>query len=486
VTEAVPPTSNAATHRYPVAAMTAIVLASLVVLMDTTFIVLALPVIADDLAVSGGAEWAVTAFLMTAGVSQVAAGWAADRFGQRRVFLLASAGFGLFAIALAASPNLGWLIVARCLQGACAGLMIPMATSITFSMFPEGRRATAVGLSGTVVMLGPLLAPLLSGWVLGFATWRWLVLVDVPFVLGVLGFGWARLPDSHERARRPFDGVGLVLVAAGLGALLIALAEADGWPVVLAVGIGAAGVGLVIAFVLHARRSPHSLIDLSIFAAPTFGVVLGIVAAVAVAQFARTVFVPLELQTLRGLSPLATGLALVPAAIASAIAMPVGGRWTDRTGGRPPVTFGLVLTVASAVAFGLLRVDTPLAFVVVLMVVNNVGIVLCTMPVAVMGLSAVAPRLVPQAAALRSLTRQVSGALGTAVLATIITAQVGELTFATASPAELDRAQQAYNVGFLVSAGVAAIGLVLARMLPAGNSVRSTTQRDEEETWLTS
>ena len=109
--------------------------------------------------------------------------------------------------------------------------------------------------------------------------------------------------------------------------------------------------------------------------------------------------------------------------------MPLGGRWTDRTGGRPPVTLGLVFVVTSSVAFGTLRVDTPLVLVIALMVVNNVGIVLCTMPLVVMGLSAVASRLVPQASALRSLTRQVSGALGTAVLATIITAQVGELTF---------------------------------------------------------
>jgi EmrB/QacA subfamily drug resistance transporter len=466
--------------------MTAIVLASLVVLMDTTFIVLALPVIADDLGVGGGAEWAVTAFLMTAGVSQVAAGWAAERIGQRRVFLTASAGFGLFAVGMAISPNLVWLVVARCLQGGCAGLMIPMATSITFGMFPEGRRATAVGLSGTVVMLGPLLAPLLSGWVLDVATWRWLVLLDVPLVIAVLAFGWARLPADHEQAHRPFDGVGLALIAAGLGALLVSFAEADGWPLAVTLAIGIGGVGLLVLYVVHARRSPHPVIDLTIFAVPAFGVVMGIVAAVAVAQFARTVFVPLELQTLRGLSPFTTGLALLPAAVASAIAMPVGGRWTDRTGGRPPVTFGLVLTVISAVAFGLLQVDTPMAVIVGLLVVNNVGIVLTMMPVTVIGLSAVASRLVPQAAALRSLTRQVSGALGTAVLATIITAQVGELTFDAASPEELDRAQQAYNVGFLVSAAIAAIGLVLARMLPRGKSVRSSIRQDEEETWLTS
>jgi EmrB/QacA subfamily drug resistance transporter len=411
----------------------------------------------------------------------------------------------MFAVAVAVAPGLVWLIVARSLQGLCAGLMIPMATSLAFGMFPPGRRATAVGMSGTVVMLGPLIAPLLSGWVLGFATWRWLVLLDLPLVLGVVGFGWARLPNLLERRRRPFDGVGLALLAAGLGALLVALAQADHWEVAVSLAIGVAGVGLLLAYGGHARRTAHPLIDLSIFRAPGFSVVMGIVASVSVAQFARTVFVPLELQTLRGLSALETGLALVPSAFAAAAAMPLAGRWTDRTGGRAPVTVGLALAVASSVALGLLQLDTPLAFIIVLLVVNNVGIVLCSMPVTVMGLSAVAPRLVPQAAALRTLTRQVSGALGTAVVATIITAQVGGLALGAADASDLDQAQQAYNVGFLVSAAIAAVGLVLARMLPADNSVRSTPDREEhrgemrrdemrrdemrrneEETWLTS
>ena len=460
-------TTPPSTGRYPVAAMTAIVLASLVVLMDTTFIVLALPEISADL--GAGAEWAIPVFLMAMGISQLTAGWGADRFGQKRVFLVAAAGFGLFAIAVAASPTLGWLIAARSLQGLCAGLIVPLATSIAFGMFPEGKRATAVGISGTVVMLGPLLAPLLSGWILEAASWRLLILIDVPFVVVVVGLGRSRIRDdpTEEVSRtRPFDTVGLALIATGLVALLLGFGEADSWPVAVTVVVCAGGLALIAAYRPHARRTAHPLIDMSVFRIPTFRLVLAIVATVAVAQFARTVFIPLELQSLRGLSPLETGLALLPAAVASAVAMPLGGRWTDRTGGRPPVTLGLVLVVVSATAFGALRIDTPLALVITLMVVNNVGIVLCTMPLVVMGLSTVASRLVPQASALRSLTRQVSGALGTAVLATIITAQVGELTFTTATDAELADAQAAYNRGFLVSAAIAAVGLVLTRFLP--------------------
>jgi len=464
------------TDRYPVAAMTAIILASLVVLMDTTFIVLSLPEISADL--GSGAEWAIPVFLMAMGISQLAVGWAADRFSQKQVFIAAAAGFGLFSIAVAASVSLGWLIAARSLQGLCAGLIVPLATSIAFGMFPEGRRATAVGISGTVVMLGPLIAPLLSGWVLEAANWRVLILIDVPFAAAVVALGRRAIPEDPaeevSRARR-FDTVGLAIVATGLIALLLGLGAADSWPVLVTSVICALGVAMLAAYPAHARRTVHPLIDMSIFDVPAFRLVLGIVAAVAVAQFARTVFIPLELQSLRGLSPMETGLALLPAAVASAAAMPLGGRWTDRTGGRPPVTLGLALVVVSSLAFGALRVDTPLGVVITLMVVNNVGIVLCTMPLVVMGLSAVVSRLVPQASALRSLTRQVSGALGTAVLATIITAQVGELTFTTATDAELADAQAAYNRGFLVSAGIAAVGLVLTRFLPGRSEHREAS-----------
>ncbi len=461
-------TTASPTDRYPIAAMTAIALASLVVLMDTTFIVLALPVIAEDLGVDSGAEWAVTAFLMATAISQVTAGWSAERFGERRVFLAAVAGFGLFAVAVAVSPSFGWLVAARILQGLCAGLIVPLATSLTFAMFPEGRRATAVGISGTMVMLGPLLAPLLSGVVLAVASWRLLILIDVPLVavVVVLGASVIRNPGERQPRPRPFDFIGMSLVAGALVALLLGFSEADRWPVPLTVGVCAGGSALLVAYRGHAARSAHPLVEMSVFRVPTFRLVLGIVATVAVAQFARTVFLPLELLSLRGLSALETGLALLPAAVASAVAMPLSGRWTDRSGGRAPVTLGLALVAASAAAFGMLRVDTPLAVVMVLMVVNNVGIVVCTMPLVVTGLSAVASRLVPQAAALRSLTRQVSGALGTAVLATMITAQVGELTMSSATEAELADAQAAYNRGFLVSAGLAVVGLLLARSLP--------------------
>ena len=148
-----------------------------------------------------------------------------------------------------------------------------------------------------------------------------LILIDVPFAVAVVGLGRAKLPDDpieHMSRARPFDTIGLALVATGLIAILLGFGQADSWSVLLTVVVCAGGVALLGGYRLHARRTAHPLIDMSVFDVPAFRLVLGIVAAVAVAQFARTVFIPLELQSLRGLSPLETGLALLPAAVASA------------------------------------------------------------------------------------------------------------------------------------------------------------------------
>ncbi len=448
--------------------MAAIVSGSLLVLIDTTIIALALPIVADDLDARHGVEWAITAYLLCAGISHVAAGWLADRFGPKRVFLTAIAGFCAAVVAVSLSPTLPALVVARCAQGLCAGLVMPLATALAFGLFPEGKRGTAVGLSGTVMMIGPLLAPLLSGWILDELSWRVLVLIDLPIGFAAITLGLRALPDDHERLPRRFDGLGLAMVASGLALLLVATSQADRWDVLVTVAVGGGGVAILVAFGAYARRTEEPVVDLSVFRAPAFILSLAIVATVAVSQFARTVFLPIELQAVRGLSPFRTGLALMPAAFASALVMPLSGRWTDRSGGRTPILTGLAVIVGSAVGLGLIKIDTPLWMVVGLMVVNNVGIFLCTMAVTLVGLDAVAPRLVTQAAALRSLTRQVSGALGTAVLATIITAQVGELAPTGASEGDAERAQAAYNHGFLVAAAVAAFGLLLANRLPRG------------------
>lgn len=450
----------------PYLAVTIVLLASFLVVLDMAMVAVALPAVAADLGVDSGIEWMITAYLLALGVAQTMTGWLADRFGQKQVFLAATAGFGVVALLVTQAPTLPLLVGARVLQGLCGGLVIPLASSLAFGLFSEGRRGTAVGMTGTVVMLAPSIGPLLSGAVVTSWSWRWVLVIDV-LAVAVAVAGFRAIPEVPHRRTRPFDGLGLVLVAGGLVAFLLASSEIDRWPTGAVVGLTAAGALLLIGFVRRTLRHRHPLIDLSVYRVPAFSISMAVIATVAVAQFARTVFIPLQLQDIRDMSPLAAGAVLTPAALASAVGMPIAGRWADRAGGRRPMTVGLAVIVLTALLLGNLRLDTPVWLVAAVLAVNGVGIVLTTMPAMLTGLGSVPAELVPQASALRSITREVAGAIGIALLATIIAAPTGtDLEGLGGDRSLLGAAQDAYNRGFLASCGLAVVGLLLARRLP--------------------
>ena len=450
----------------PALAVTVVLLGSFLIILDSAMVTVALPAIAEDLDVEHGIEWMVTAYLLALGVAQTTTGWLADRFGQKQVFLAALVGFAAMAVVVTLAPSFPTIVAARVAQGLCGGLVIPLASSLAFGLFPEGRRGAAVGMTGTVVMLAPSIGPLLSGAVVTGSGWRWLIALDM-LAAGVAAVGLRALPEVAHRARRAFDGFGLVLVAGGLVAFLLASGQTDQWGFPTVLVVTAAGAVLLAGFVRRSLRHPSPLLDLSVYAVPAFSLSMGVIATVAVAQFSRTVFIPLQLQTLRGMSALGTGAVLTPAAVAGAVGMPLAGRWVDRAGSRRPMLVGLSVIAASALLLGNLELDTPVWLLAAVLAGNGVGIVLTTMPAMLMGLGSVPATLVPQASALRSMTREIAGALGIAVLASIIAAPPEtELEDVAAGSALLDDAQTAYNRGFLASCALALLGLFLATRLP--------------------
>lgn len=446
-------------------AIVVVLLGSFLVILDSAMIAVALPTIGDDLHVDVGIEWMVTAYLLALGVAQTTTGWLADRFGQKQVFLGALVGFAVMSLAVAVAPTFPAVVGARVVQGLCGGLIIPLASSLAFGIFPEGKRGTAVGMTGTVVMLAPSIGPLLSGAVVSGLGWRWLLAVDT-LALGIAALGLRALPDVTHRERRRFDGIGLVLVAGALVALLTASAEIDRWDVTTVLAVTALGALLLAAFIARSVKREAPLLDLSVFRVAAFSLSMGVIATVAVSQFARTVFVPLQLQSLRDMSALGAGAVLTPAAVASAVGMPIAGKWADRVGSRQPMLVGLSMIAVTAFVLGNLSLETPLWVVATVLTFNGVGIVLTTMPAMLMGLGSVPPTRVPQASAMRSITREVAGALGIALLATIIAAPSESELEATPTDAFFESAQSAYNRGFLASCGLAVVGFLLATRLP--------------------
>ena len=442
-------------------ALWVIVGATTMVSLDITIVNVALHQIAVDLGAGSGIEWVVTAYLLAVCVSQPASGWLADRFGRKPVFLTSLAAFTAASVGCALAPSLGVLIAARVVQGLGGGALIPVGMAMVLGLFPRERHGRAIGIWGLAGMLAPAVGPTLGGWLVTAVSWHWLFLINVPIGVVTFAFGLRLLPEMGERHRRPFDGLGLGLGCGGLSIAVLGLSQANewGWGSASTLGCLVGGVVLLAAFVSHELRVDHPLIELRMLGERTFRIAMGVMSLVFIAQFARLVFIPLQLEGLRGESALSVGLLFVPAAIVSAAAMTIGGRIVDRIGPRAPVVVGASSMAFALLAFTQLELDTPLPLIAAILAVQGFGFGLLTPPVLVAGLSDLPPHLMSQGTALRSLLNQVSGAVAVALLGAVVATSAGT----DPTPTE---AQSAYNNAFAVAAVGVLIAVVLATRLP--------------------
>lgn len=461
---------------YPWIAMGVVLLGSYMVILDTTVLGVALPAIADDFRDESGIgiDWVVTAYVMAVGTTTVAAGWLADRFGKRQVFLAALASFTLGSLLCALSPTLPILVAARVFQGIGGGALMPVGMAMVYELFPPDRRGTALGVWGIAVMAAPALGPPLGGWLVSVASWHWIFFVNVPLGLLAIVLGSRLLRDIGFRERRPFDATGLLLAGLSISTIVAAARLAADWGPLdpRTLGLFALGIVLGIALVVRSLRIPSPIMDFRMFTVRTFSVSAVVVGLVAIAQFARLTFLPLELQVVRDLEPDRVGLILAPGAIGVATTMWLGGFLADRIGARTPVMTGLVIVTGGLVYLSRLDQETSISAIVVVLFVSGVGTGLSIMPNTVAAMNSLPSRFVSQASAMRALNRQIARALGTAVLAAIVVAQLGSVAPDATTPSELVEAQSAYNGVFLLAAVLVGVALVLAWFLPDRHLMR--------------
>lgn len=435
------------------------------VVLDTTVVNLGLPSMVRDFNSPDGVEWVVTAYLAAVGVAQMTSGWVADRFGRKNAFITSLVVFTVGSILCAASPSLPALVAARVVQGIGGGLLMPVAMATIYELFAPEERGRAMGYFGIAVMAAPAIGPVLGGGLVESVGWHWLFLINVPIGLVGLPLAVRILRDTHIRDRRPFDTLGLVLSGTGLAAFMIGLSlgGTHGWgrpDVVVSLIIG---VGLIVWFVLHALRVEHPLVDMRILANPVFAIAMVSLGLLAIAQYSRLVYIPLQLGTARGVAELSIGLVMLPSALGIAIMMPLGGRLADRVGARIPVTIGVALVAASFWPLAHLDPDTSLAMIAAVLFVGGLGSGLAMMAPNIVALNAVETRQVSQASGLSSVTRQMAAAVGTAALASMYASIRPPGDPMTTAPAD---AIGAFNTVFMVGFGVLVVALVAAQFLP--------------------
>jgi DHA2 family multidrug resistance protein len=245
--------------RNPWIPMAAVMAGTIMLGLDTTIVSVALHPIAVDLHAGNGIEWVVSSYLLGLAASQPVTGWLSDRFGRKAIFLTALAVFTGASVACAASPNLGFLVLFRAVQGLGGGALLPVGMAIGLDLFPRERHGYAMAMWGLVAMVGPALGPTLGGWLATSISWHWLFLINAPIGGLALLAGFSLIPEIGHRERRPFDFGGLLLGSGGLSLAILGLSQGNqwGWASARTIACLSLGLGAVVGFVWHELRTDH-------------------------------------------------------------------------------------------------------------------------------------------------------------------------------------------------------------------------------------
>ncbi|MFE7369965.1 MFS transporter [Streptomyces anulatus] len=327
-------------------------LSLLVVALDATVLHVAVPSLTEDLRPSGTALlWIVDAYPLVCASLLILFGTLGDRIGRRRVLLLGYALFGLASVLAATADTPAVLIAARALLGVGGAMIMPATLSILRQVFPDRReRALAIGVWTAVAAVGAATGPVVGGFLVEHFWWGSVFLINIPLMAVILPLGRWLLPESRGGDDGPWDVLGALTAAAGVLGVVLGVKRLGGGAGLLdpvSLGPLALGLALLILFVRRQKRRRHPLIDVSMFARPAFSTAVGCIVLAMLALVGLQLIAVQYLQLVLGLSPLETGLRLLPLTFAAMAAGATGSYTLRRVGPRRMVGWGFVLTASS-------------------------------------------------------------------------------------------------------------------------------------------
>jgi len=394
------------------------------VILDSTVINVAFPTLREEFhAGLSDSQWVISVYVMALGIGTPLAGFLADRFGIKRVYVTGLLLFVLGSFICGISPSLGLLVAARALQGFGGGIALPLGTALLFSAFTLAEQGLAFGIFGIALVVAPALGPILGGWLVDQSLWRWIFFINVP--IGLLGIALASAFLRERMAERKprLDVLGLITSGLGFGAVLYAasIASTDGWTapnVLLWFGVG--GASLLAFALIELFVASEPLLNLRLFQKRIFATATIVGWVSVLALFGAEFLLPLYLQSLRGETALETGFILLPLAIASGFLAPIAGKLYDKIGARPLLTLGFAILAINTWQFSQLDATTPIGWILFLLVLRGIALGLTVQTTLVISLSVISQDEVARASSLSNATRQVVQSIGVAVLATVL------------------------------------------------------------------
>ncbi|HUP98826.1 MAG TPA: MFS transporter [Aeromicrobium sp.] len=380
-------------------------------LLDMTIVTVALPAIDSDLdAGTAGLTWTVNAYTLTLASLILLGGSLGDRFGRRRVFVIGVIWFATASLACGLAPRVGLLVAARALQGAGGALLTPGSLAILQASFRPADRSRAIGIWSGLGAVAAVLGPLLGGWLLDVASWRWIFLVNLPVAALVL-FLARHIPETKDdEAPQHTDVLGVACAVVGLGSLSYGLTAGSAWPMV-------AGVLFLAAFVVHEARTPVPMMPVDVFRSRVFSATNLVTLVVYAALGGITVWLVVTLQVVAHEPPMQAGLALVPLTICMLLLSPFAGAVSERIGPTGPMTVGPLVMAASVALLTRVDADSSYAVDVILPTVAfGIGLATTVTPLTATVLAAVPDHRAGIASGVNNAVARTGGLLAVAVL----------------------------------------------------------------------
>jgi EmrB/QacA subfamily drug resistance transporter len=431
-------------------------------IMDITIVNVALPTIGRDFHIAPTAvDGIVIAYLVSLAVFIPASGWLGDRFGGKRVLLVAIAVFTIGSVLCGLAQNMTQLVVFRVLQGAGGGMMAPVGMAMLFRVFPPAERVRAASILTIPTTMAPAIGPVLGGLLVTSLSWRWVFFVNLPLGILAIAFGALFLERIGTTDPGRLDLRGWVLGGAGLGLLMYGVSEGplEQWSsptVLISCAVGAALLGAFTILELHTRQP---LVDLRLLSGRLFRSTNAIMFVAAAAFLGMLYLIPLYFQDARGLTPLQSGLSTFPEAFGVMIGAQFASRIIyPRVGPRRHITGGLLGLVASTLLLTQITVTTNLWLIRGLMFVLGWMMAQIMVPNQAASFAMISPESMGRASTFFNTMRQVGSATGVAILSTVLIG-VGS---ATASGGALKPDMTAYHLAFLASAVFALVGVVFS------------------------
>jgi EmrB/QacA subfamily drug resistance transporter len=399
--------------------------------LDTSIVNVAIPemqnvfgVTADDI------EWIATSYTLVLGVIVPISSWLSNRVGQTRLYNVSLLAFAAGSALCGIAWDLESMIAFRVIQAIPGGVLPVVTLSMLYQIVPKERIGSAMGIYGLGVVVAPAVGPTLGGYLVEYVDWRLIFFINVP--IGILGAiaALVLLPSFPSRPAGRFDLLGFLAIATGLSSLLLALSEGQSWgwtayPTVILILLGLLCLAL---FVVIETTVDNPLLDVRVFLVWPYTNSLLLISVLSIGLFSVLFYIPVYLQSARGLGAFEAGLLLMPQALVMAVLMPIAGQLYDRIGARIPAVIGLLIMTWAGYLMQDLTAVTSQGEIVALLCLRAFGTGLCMMPIMTNGISAVPAAIVGSASAFNNVAQRVSSALGLAALTAFMTIQQAQLS----------------------------------------------------------